>query len=44
MLGGMGLGEIVVIVVVLIVLFGASKLPRLGAGIGTAIKNFKKEI
>lgn len=43
MIGSLGIGKIIVILVVLIVLFGAKKLPELGSGFGKAIKNFKKE-
>lgn len=39
---GLGVGEIVLIVVILVVLFGASRIPELGKGIGEGIKNFKK--
>ena len=43
MIGSFGIGKIIVILVVLIVLFGAKNLPELGSGFGKAIKNFKKE-
>lgn len=43
MIGTIGIGKIVVVVFVLVLLFGGRKLPSLGAGIGKAIKNFKKE-
>jgi len=33
--------ELLVILVIVVVLFGANKLPQLGAGIGKGIKNFK---
>lgn len=36
-----GLTEILVIVLLLVVLFGAKRLPQLGEGIGKALKNFK---
>ena len=39
---GLGVGEIVLIVVILVVLFGASRIPELGKGIGEGIRNFKK--
>jgi len=39
---GLGMGEIALIVVGIVVLFGASKLPQLGSGLGKAITNFKK--
>ena len=34
--------ELVVILVIILVLFGANRLPEIGKGIGQAIKNFKK--
>jgi sec-independent protein translocase protein TatA len=37
-----GATELIWIVVIVIILFGATKLPQLGTGIGEAIKNFKK--
>lgn len=36
--------ELIIILVVLVLLFGAKKLPELGSSIGTTIKNFKKGI
>lgn len=39
---GMGFGELVFILIVLLVIFGATKLPQLGDGLGKAIKNFKR--
>lgn len=39
---GLGTTELIVILVIVVVLFGASRLPELGRGIGQAIKNFKK--
>lgn len=41
---GLGMPEIVIISVVIIVLFGARKLPALGGAIGESIKNFKKGV
>ncbi len=40
---GFGIGEILLVLLVVVLLFGARKLPELGAGVGKAIKNFKKE-
>ena len=42
MIGGLGTTELMIIFGIVIVLFGASRLPELGGGIGKAIKNFKK--
>lgn len=39
---GIGMPELVVILVIVLIVFGAGKLPEIGAGIGKAIKNFKK--
>ncbi|VAX34149.1 Twin-arginine translocation protein TatA [hydrothermal vent metagenome] len=39
---GLGMPELLVVLVIVVVLFGASRLPELGKGIGQAIKNFKK--
>jgi sec-independent protein translocase protein TatA len=41
---GLGTGEIVLIALVLVIVFGASKLPQLGDGLGRAIKNFKRAV
>lgn len=39
---GMGLPELIVILVILLVVFGPGKLPQLGSSIGGAIRNFKR--
>ena len=41
---GLGITELVIILVIIVVLFGASRLPEIGRGVGEAIKNFKKSI
>jgi sec-independent protein translocase protein TatA len=41
---GMGFGELVIILVIVVVVFGATKLPQLGDGLGKAIKNFKRSV
>ncbi len=41
---GLGTTELIVILVIVMVLFGASRLPQLGRGVGEAIRNFKKGI
>jgi sec-independent protein translocase protein TatA len=38
----LGLPELVVILVIIIVIFGATRLPELGRGIGKGIKNFRE--
>jgi sec-independent protein translocase protein TatA len=41
MFGRIGLPELLIILAIVIVIFGANRLPGLGRGIGSAIKNFK---
>ena len=41
-MGRIGLPELLVILAIVIVIFGANRLPDLGKGIGSAIKNFKE--
>ena len=41
---GMGPMELGIILVIIVVLFGARRLPEIGAGFGKAIKNFKSGI
>jgi sec-independent protein translocase protein TatA len=43
-MGRIGLPELLVILVIVVVIFGANRLPGLGRGIGSAIKNFKDEM
>jgi sec-independent protein translocase protein TatA len=38
---GLGMPELVVILVIILIIFGAGKLPEIGSGIGRGIKNFK---
>jgi sec-independent protein translocase protein TatA len=39
---GIGMPELLVILVIIIIIFGAGKLPEIGGAIGKGIKNFKK--
>jgi sec-independent protein translocase protein TatA len=41
-MGHLGFPELIVILLIVFVIFGASRLPGLGRGIGSAIKNFKE--
>jgi sec-independent protein translocase protein TatA len=38
----LGMGELIVILLIVVVLFGASRLPQLGKGLGEGIRSFKK--
>jgi sec-independent protein translocase protein TatA len=40
-MGRLGLPELIIVLLIVIVIFGANRLPQLGRGIGSAIKNFK---
>ncbi|HUT08707.1 MAG TPA: twin-arginine translocase TatA/TatE family subunit, partial [Candidatus Latescibacteria bacterium] len=42
MLGSIGPTELILILLIVIIIFGARKLPDLGKSIGDGIKNFKK--
>jgi sec-independent protein translocase protein TatA len=44
MFGSLGLPELLVIFLIVLVLFGANKLPQLGKGLGSAIRNFKEGV
>ena len=41
---GLGHWELLIILVIALIIFGAGKLPEIGAGVGKAIKNFKKGV
>jgi sec-independent protein translocase protein TatA len=41
---GMGFGELLLVLIIVVVVFGATKLPQLGDGLGKAIKNFKRSV
>jgi len=39
---GLGMPELLIILVIVLVIFGASKLPQIGKGLGQGIRNFKQ--
>jgi sec-independent protein translocase protein TatA len=41
---GIGMPELVIILVIIMIIFGANKLPQMGAGLANGIRNFKKGI
>ncbi|HKO16233.1 MAG TPA: twin-arginine translocase TatA/TatE family subunit [Gemmatimonadaceae bacterium] len=42
--GNLGFGELLMILVIVLVLFGARRVPEIGASIGKGIREFKKNI
>jgi sec-independent protein translocase protein TatA len=44
MFGNLGPGELVLIFLVLLLVFGAKRLPELGSGLGKGIREFKKSM
>lgn len=41
---GLGVTELILILVVVLIVFGAGRLPELGDGIGRGIRNFRKSV
>ena len=41
---GLGIQELLIILVIVVLLFGASRLPELGSGLGKAIRGFKESL
>ncbi len=39
---GLGMQELLIILIVVLIIFGGTRLPEIGRGIGQAIRNFKK--
>jgi len=39
---GVGMPELIVILVIILIIFGAGKLPQIGEGLGKGIRNFRK--
>ena len=43
-MGNLGVSELVIILLIVIVIFGATRLPQLGKGLGEGIRNFKSSL
>ena len=43
-MGRIGMPELLIILAIVILIFGANRLPELGKGIGAGIKNFKSSM
>jgi sec-independent protein translocase protein TatA len=41
---GLGIGELLVLLVIVMIIFGAGKLPEIGEGLGRGIRNFRKAV
>jgi sec-independent protein translocase protein TatA len=41
---GLGIGELLVILVIVLIIFGAGKLPEIGEGLGRGIRSFRREM
>ena len=44
MFGTMGFSELIIILAIILIIFGAGRLPQIGEGVGKALKGFKKEV
>ncbi len=44
MFGTMGFSELIIILVLVMIIFGAGRLPQIGEGVGKALKGFRKEV
>ncbi len=44
LIAGLGVTEVLVILVICVLIFGAKRLPQLGAGLGQGIRNFKSSL
>lgn len=40
--GGIGMSELLVVLVIVLIIFGAGKLPEIGKGLGKGIRNFRR--
>lgn len=43
MLGGLGWQELVIVLIIVIIIFGAGRLPEIGGAVGKSIKEFRKQ-
>jgi len=41
---GLGVGELLIILVIVLIIFGAGKLPEIGEGLGKGIRNFRTAV
>ena len=41
---GIGVTELIIVLVIVLIIFGANKLPKIGEGLGKGIRNFKKAL
>jgi len=44
LIGGLGVPELLIILLIVIIIFGATRLPQLGKGLGQGLKNFKDSV
>jgi sec-independent protein translocase protein TatA len=44
MFGSLGVPELLIVLLIVIIIFGANKLPQLGKGIGQGLRNFKDSV
>jgi sec-independent protein translocase protein TatA len=42
--GGIGMTELLIILAIVVLIFGASRLPEIGRGLGTGIQEFRKSV
>ncbi|MBI5525146.1 MAG: twin-arginine translocase TatA/TatE family subunit [Deltaproteobacteria bacterium] len=43
-MGRFGMGELIVILIIVLIIFGAGKLPQIGEALGRSIRGFKKGV
>ena len=42
--GGLGMTELLIILIIVLIIFGAGKLPEIGSGLGKGMRNFKRSV